>query len=95
MGESSEDEGQREYQANDSDSVDLSCTPMATTMKKMRTGTAVEKVRLFKREGGEEVHGGQKQVHSEKTKASSGTRHLMLAFPHLPFSDEKCLSSEV
>lgn len=60
--------------------TDLSCTPMTTTTKKMRMRTAVEKVRLFKREGGRRVHGGQKQSHSEKTKASSGTRHLMLSF---------------
>ena len=53
--------------------TDPSCTPMTMTTKKMRTRTAVEKVRLFKREEGREVHGGQKQAHSEKTKASSGT----------------------
>lgn len=61
--------------------TDPSCTPMTMTTKKMRTRTAVEKVRLFKREEGREVYGGQKQAHSEKTKASSGTRHLMLSFP--------------
>ena len=80
MGESSEDEGQREYQANDSDSDGPILYTDDDDDEEDEDEDGSGESKTFQ-EGGREVHGGQKQVHSEKTKASSGTRHLMLSFP--------------
>ena len=78
----SEDEGQRECQASDSDSDGPVLYTDDDDDDDDEDGSGESKT--FQ-EGGREVHGGQKQVPSEKTKASSGTRHLMFSFPSSAF----------